>query len=140
MTAYRAVAPRCWTQEEAWVKTANHPAPRYYVCPEHAFNIMRVMAVGDFSVVNSMKNPLSRAKYYSLFDKLKKESERKCYIGKSLRFICDFLVLLPAPSFFVEPETVRQIFHYYKKHGREFRYNVIHKEYFKHEKKKEHKD
>ena len=55
MKAYREIAPNCHSQQEAWEKVVHSPAPRYYVSPKRAWDILRRMAVGDFSKVDSMK-------------------------------------------------------------------------------------
>ena len=120
MMAYRDVAGTCHKQEEAYRKVAEHPAKRCYVSAKQAFEKLRRMVVGDFTEVDSMKEP-KRRMYYYLFGKLNELSQRKEYIGKSLYFICSFLVCEPAPEFFVTPETVRDIFCKYRKYGKEYR-------------------
>lgn len=121
MAAYRDVAPHCWSQEEAWVKVAKHPAKRYYISPKQAHDILRKMTVGNFEYVNKMR-PERQRLYYSLFEKLQAMTQKKEFIGKSLAFICPFLVTQPAPEFFVSASTISQIFANYKKYGREYRY------------------
>lgn len=130
MAAYREVAPHCWSQKEAWEKTAKHPAPRYYLSPKQAWDVLRLMVKGDRSVVDSMPYQC-KARYYSLFKKLQELIQRREFIGKSLWHICQHLVCQPAPEFFVQPETVKHIFLYYKKHGNDYRYTKLHPEYFK---------
>ncbi len=120
MASYRDVAPHCRTQQEAYEKVVASPAPRYYVSPREAWNKLRLMAVGDFSKVNRMK-PLKRKLYYSLFERMMEMSQRTEFVGKSLWFICQFLVGEPAPEFFLKPDTMKFIFSYYKKYGKEYR-------------------
>lgn len=120
MSAYRKVAPKCWSQSEAWQKTADSPAPRYYISGRQAWLILRSMVAGDFSVVDNM-NPQSRERYYSLFHKLQELMQKREFIGKSLFYICKFLVLQPAPKFFVTPRAVEHIFSSCKKYGTEYR-------------------
>lgn len=120
MMAYRDVARACHKQEEAYEKVARHPAKRYYVSAKQAFEKLRKMVTGDFSEVDSMEEPRRRL-YYNLFEKLNEMSQRKEYIGKSLYFICSFLVIEPAPEFFITPCRVRDIFCKYRKYGRDFR-------------------
>lgn len=129
MAAYREVAPSCWSQQEAWEKTARHPAPRYYISPKQAWDVMRRMVVGDFALVDKMSKQY-KARYYSLFEKLQQISQKREYLGMSLWQLCHHLVHQPAPEFFVKPETVKQIFLYYKKHGSDYKYTEIHPEYF----------
>ena len=120
MMAYREVAPRCHSQREAWIKLSSHPAPRYYVSPKQAFEKLRKMVMGDTSTVDTMSAPRRRM-YYSLFSKMQEMAQRKEFIGKSLYYICTFLVGQPAPEFFLSPRTVEDIFSNCKRHGKEYR-------------------
>nr|DAQ00412.1 MAG TPA: hypothetical protein [Caudoviricetes sp.] len=122
MKVYGEIALTCHSQQEAYIKVASHPAPRYYVSPKQAFERLRRMVVGDFSVVDAMTEPRRRM-YYSLFEKLKKVSQRKEFIGQSLHFICQFLVSEPAPEFFLSPVSVQYIFNKCKRYGKDFRDN-----------------
>lgn len=124
LKAYREVAPKCRTQKEAWYKTAHHPAPRYYLDPRQAATMLSKMVKGDFSEVEKMKDTRKRM-YYSLFEKLKEMSLRREYSGKSLWFICQFLVAQPAPEFFLGEEAVKRIFIYAKKYGVDFKYSTV---------------
>lgn len=124
MQAYREVSGKCWSQGEAWRKTAAHPAPRYYVSPREVYCILLRCVKGDFSEVDAMTDTKKRM-YYSLFDKLQELSQRRDMIGKSLRAMCNELVLQPAPEFFVAPRTVRYIYINYKRHGSSFRHSDI---------------
>lgn len=124
MQAYREVSAECWSQEEAWRKTAKHPAPRYYVTPGEAYDRMRRMVVGDTSQVDALSD-CRRRMYYSMFEKLEEMTQRKETVGKSLWAICQTLVLQPAPEFFVTPRTVRHIYSNYKKYGSDFRHNDV---------------
>lgn len=120
LQAYREVAPHCHSQEEAYIKTAQHPAPRYYVSPRNAWNRLRLMVTGDFSEVDAML-PNRRRMYYSLFNKLQELSQRRGFIGKSLWFICQFLVAEEAPEFFLTTDAVKRIFIYSKRYGTDYR-------------------
>ncbi len=124
MAAYRQVCGKCWTQREAWEKVARHPAPRYYVSAKEAHEKLRKMVVGDMSIVDSMSDNRRRM-YYSLFDRLQVMSQRKEMMGKSLWFMCSFLVSLPAPEFYVSANTVKQIFTNYKRYGNNYRHTEI---------------
>lgn len=126
MAAYKEVYRKCWSQQEAWKKTAEHPAPRYYVTAKEAYEKLRKMVTGDTSVVDKLGRS-KRKMYYSLFDKLQEMTQKKELIGKSLWFICPFLVTQPAPEFFVEPRTVKDIYVKYKLHGRDFRHREVYK-------------
>lgn len=124
MEAYREVAASCWSQEEAWRKTAKHPARRYYVTAGEAYDRMRRMVVGDMSKVDAMTD-CRRRMYYSMFEKLQEMIQRKEVIGQSLWAICQTLVLQPAPEFFISPRTVRYIYSNYKRYGKDFRHSEV---------------
>lgn len=109
LAAYREVCGSCWTQQEAWEKTAKHAAPRYYITPKAAYNKLSRMVQGDTSEIDSLSDNRRRL-YYSLFEKLKDLSQRKDLIGKSLWFLCPILVMQPAPEFFIKSKTVKDIF------------------------------
>ena len=78
------------------------------------------MAVGDFSKVDSMK-PIRQKLYYTLFNRMNEMTQRKEFVGKSLWFICQFLVSEPAPEFFIQSSNLKFIFAYYKKYGKNYR-------------------
>lgn len=121
MTVYRDVSPRCWSQSEAWRRTVEHRAPRYYVSAKQAHDKLRRMVVGDMSEVDGMSAPRRRM-YYSLFAKLQEMTQRKEFVGKSLWFLCPFLVTQEAPEFFISPNTLEQIYSNYKRHGKDYRH------------------
>lgn len=112
--AYNAVAPHCWSQSEAYEKAVKQPAPRYYITPRQAAQIISPMVRGDFEKVNMML-PNKRRMYYSLFQKVIELSEKRCFIGKSLTYIMQYAVSQPAPEFFVTGYTVEQVRRYIKK-------------------------
>ncbi len=120
LKVYRMVAPHCHSQKEAWEKVVSSPAPRYYISAQQAWEKLRHMIVGDFSVVDRMKPPKRRL-YYSLYEKYLEFSQRKQFIGKSLRFVTQFLVCEPAPEFFMQPKNLKFIFCFYKKYGKDYR-------------------
>lgn len=120
MTVYRSVAPHCHSQQEAYEKVVNSPAPRFYVSPKQAWSMLCKMVVGDYSDVDRMK-PIRQELYHTLYDRMEKLSQRKEFIGKSLWFICQFLVNEPAPKFFMQPSNMKFIFNHYKRHGRDYR-------------------
>lgn len=132
MATYKEVYKKCWSQQEAWKKTAEHPAPRYYVTAKEAYEKLRHMVRGDTSVVDRLGRS-KRRMYYSLFDKLEEMTQRRNLIGKSLWFICPLLVAEPAPEFFVEPRTVKDIYIKYKLYGRNFQHKNVYKKRHKSE-------
>lgn len=126
MDVYRDIAPHCHSQREAWKKVVSSPAPRYYVSPKQAWEHLRKMAVGDFSIVDNMKAHRRRM-YYSLFRRMLEMSQRKEFRGKSLWFICQFLVAEPAPEFFMQPNNMRFIFSFGKKYGIDYKETELRK-------------
>lgn len=124
MSVYREVYTSCHSQEEAYRKVVHHPAKRFYVTPKHAWERLRLMAKGDFSVLDRCTD-VTRRMYLELFRQLQQLSQRKEFIGKSLWFICPFLVSQPAPEFYMDERTFKLIFNTMKKYGKDFRYSKI---------------
>lgn len=106
--AYNKVAYQSWTQEEAYRKAVKLPAPRYYVSPKQAAQVLAPMVKGNFEKVNNMREH-KRKMYYSLFQKVMKMSEKRAFIGKSLFYIVKFAVIEPAPEFFTSLHTLTKI-------------------------------
>lgn len=131
--AYRDVYSHCYSQDEAWRKTINHPAPRFYISPKQAHEILRSMVRGDMSIVDNMR-PLKRRMYYDLFATMQKMVQQKEYMGMSLWILCQFLVKQPAPQFYLAVETVRKTLRLSKKYGVNYRHNDI---YCQHKKRKD---
>lgn len=121
LMAYRNVYATCRTQKEAYQKTVRSPAPRFYVTPKQAWERLRHMVVGDFTEVDQL-NELYKKMYYELFEKMQILSQRKEFFGKSLWFICQFLVSQPASQFFITPETFSDIFQSIRKYGKEYHF------------------
>ena len=86
------------------------------------------MVTGDFSQVDKLR-PSRRKMYMELFEKLQEMMQRKEYIGKSLWFICQFVVSQPASEFYISERTFKDIFPYLKKYGKEYRFKEIRKGY-----------
>jgi hypothetical protein len=106
--AYNSVAYTCLTQLEAYKKAVKQPAPRYYVSPKQALQVISPMVKGDFERVDMMM-PNRKRLYYSLFEKVVELSEKRAFIGKSLLYICQFAVASPAPEFFVSPRAIDNV-------------------------------
>lgn len=121
MDAYREVYTKCHSQHEAYVKTVKHPAPRFYITPKQAYEIMRQMIAGNFTEVNSYP-PRKQAMYAEMFGILQQMTQQREYMGKSLWFICQFLVTQPASEFYISVETFRDIFPYMKRHGKNYHF------------------
>lgn len=106
--AYNKVAPFCWSQKDAYEKTVKQPAPRYYITPKQAAQVLSPMLRGDFERVNMMQNN-KRRMYYSLLEKVNELSEKRAFVGKSLRYIAEYAVIQPAPEFFMQPSNLEFI-------------------------------
>ena len=98
--AYIQVAPHSWTQKDAFEKTVKQPAPRFYVSPKQAAQIISPMLRGDFSKVDSML-PNRRRMYYCLYNRVVEMSEGWQFVNKSLSYIMQYAVVTPAPEFFI---------------------------------------
>lgn len=97
--AYKQACQGCWTMDEAYKKAAKMPAPRYYVTPKQAYQVVSRMMRGDFNRVDHMK-PNRRRMYYSLFHLVNKMCEQRVFCDKSLYYIMQYAVTRPAPEFF----------------------------------------
>ena len=106
--AYNKAAPTSWTQEEAYRKAVKMPAPRYYITPKQALQVLSPMIRGDFEKVELMM-PNKRRQYYSLYHKVIELSEKRAFIGKSLSYIVQYAVACPAPEFFVTHHVLAQV-------------------------------
>lgn len=108
MTAYKRVAPSCWTQYEAYCRMVKEPAPRYYVTAKQAYQVIARMVRGDFERVNMML-PLRRRMYYTLYDEFVALCEKPSFYNKSVWFIIQHAVERPAPEFFISPERAKHL-------------------------------
>lgn len=108
IASYKTVAKYCWTQAEAYEKMVNHPAPRFYVSPKQARQIIAPMLRGDFERVNMML-PLRRMQYYELFKIVVRMAENPIYIGKSLSYLIQHAIMQPAPRFYISPERAKHL-------------------------------
>lgn len=124
LKAYREVYTSCRSQKEAYLKTVKHAAPRFYVTPKQAYDRLRLMVHGDFTEVDKL-SLIRRKMYYDLFEKLNVTSQRTEYIGKSLWFICPFLVTQPADEFYLSVESFKDIFPTLKKYGKEYHHRDV---------------
>lgn len=125
LAVYREVYTSCRTQHEAWQKVINHPAKRYYITPQQAHEILSPLLRGDTSQLDKLKKPHSRQMYLDLFDELNRMSQKTEFIGKSLWFICQFLVTRPAPRFYITESCLRITFNGCKKYGKEYHHTDV---------------
>lgn len=124
MAAYREVAPKCWTQMEAWEKTVKHPAPRYYISQRQALQRLMPMTRGDFSAILKMK-PSRQRLYFSLFERVRQMSQLPEYADMSLYRLIPYALLSGAPEFFITPGCMEVMYPNYKKYGRSYKYLEI---------------
>lgn len=106
--AYKAVAPTCWTQSEAYERMVKQPAPRYYVTAKQAYQVIAKMVKGDFEMVNMML-PLRRKMYYALYDEFVSLCEKPMFYNKSVWFIMQHAVARPAAEFYISAERAKHI-------------------------------
>ena len=109
MATYEKVGNKGMTQKQAYDLTVRHPAPRYYVTPKQARQILAKMFKGDFSEVAKMTENRRRL-YASLFDTTVRLMKRRGYKDKTLNYVIQFAVLEPAPEFFVNWRAFQKIF------------------------------
>lgn len=124
MNTYRRVFDKCRTQKEAYAKTIKQPAPRFYVSPKQAYEVMRVLVSGNTSVLERMSGTRRRM-YKDMFNILLRMMQKPEYTGKSLWFICQFLVVQPAPEFYYSVSSMEDLFSLYRKYGRRFHHDEV---------------
>lgn len=113
MMAYAAVAHTCLTKEQAFKHAVLHPAPRFYITRKQAYQVISRMIRGDFSQVDKFDNNRKRM-YYELFDRTQEAIQKRGYKGKSLYYIMQFIVIQPAPEFYLSWRTFEKIFMFMK--------------------------
>lgn len=111
MKAYREVCADCpqgTTQIQVYEMVVNKPAPRFYIDPRSALQVLSPIMRGDRSALEQMK-PLRRQMYEDLFDVVMRLSQKKDYWCKSLYVILKDAVLQPAPRFYINTMRMGQI-------------------------------
>lgn len=116
MKAYSKVAHHCFTQKQAYQRTVMQPAPRFYITSKQAYQVVSKMIKGDFSEVDSMI-PTRKRMYYEIFDRTMEAIQKRGYSGKSLHHIMPYIVIQPAPEFYMTYRGFEKIFQFMK-HGR----------------------
>ena len=109
MMAYAKVSHTCLTTQQAFKHTVKQPAPRFYVSRKQAYQMVSKMIQGDFSMVDRMPSNRKRM-YYELFDRTQDAIQKREYKGKSLWHIMQFIVIQPAPEFYMSYRTFEKIF------------------------------
>lgn len=110
MKVYRDVCGsyECETNKEAFERVVVHPAPRYYVDPRWAHQVISPMMRGDRSRLERM-SPLMREMYEELFGTVLRLAQMERYWGRSLHYILRFAVAEPAPRFYISAARMAQI-------------------------------
>lgn len=106
IAAYCKASGSSWSQPDAYKKAVKMPAPRYYVTPKQAYQVIAPMMKGDFERVNLML-PNRRRMYYSLYRKCLELAERREF--KSLWSMMPTAVSSPAPEFFLSWTSLMRI-------------------------------
>lgn len=96
-------------QSDVYNIILNHPAPRYYVTPEWAYKRIKGLQYGDTSCLDGL-NPLKKEMYLSLFETVKRLSEKPSFRKKTLHYILQYAVLEPAPKFYIGISRMGVIF------------------------------
>lgn len=103
--AYCKACDGSWTMNDACAKAVKMPAPRFYITPKRAYQVISRMVKGDLDMLE-IPNPLRRKMYYELFDVVMKLTEKREFIGKSLWYIMPYAVIQPASEFFITPHSL----------------------------------
>lgn len=113
--AFRHIVATCEinSQKEAIQKAINTPSLRFWVTPECATKAINRIRRGDD--LAEMK-PHRREMFFEIFHRYTIAKEKKEYRGKSVSYICSFLVEEPAPSFYLTASTAIKL---YEAHQRE---------------------
>lgn len=97
---------KCKTEEEAIEYARNHQAKRFYIDSSFCCFIMRRMIKGEPPNVGG-QNSIRKFNYlYKLFNEVSSNPKNK---GCSTLDICDIILDMPAPEFFVTYRTARFI-------------------------------
>ena len=110
MKVYREISGShtCRYQNDAYEQTVLHPAPRFYVDPRRAHQVISPMCRGDFSKLR-MLSPLRQEMYQALFETVQRLYQSSAYWKKSLHYVLQFAVLEPAPRFYISADRMRLI-------------------------------
>ncbi len=111
MRVYRQVCSECpqgTTQSQVYEIVVNMPAPRFYVDPRSALNVISPLVRGDRSALERMK-PLRRQMYEDLFDVVLTMSRQQAYWGRDLYPLLKDAVLKPAKRFYIGSTRMSQI-------------------------------
>lgn len=118
MQSYREVYPTCSSQTEAYEKTVNHAAPRYYVGLCSAYNYILNITKGKHEKYKSYsRNKIEM--FDSLYAEVVRLSGEKDFCNMNLHNLVAYAILRPAPSFFITKKTFKLIYNSIKRNGLE---------------------
>lgn len=124
MAAYRSVVSSCSTQQQAWKRTVDSPAPRFYVTHFQAYQRMLQFYKKD-PAINKLPL-LQKRQYEALYEVCLRMSQQKEYLGMSLYQLTQFAILQPAPSFFVSVKSMPRFFQLAKQYERDKNRRFMH--------------
>lgn len=131
MRAYRKACAECpqgTTQNQVYEIVVNMPAPRFYIDPRSALQVLSPLIRGDRTALEQMK-PLRRQMYEDLFDVVMKMSQKSKYWRAPLYVILKDAVLQPAPRFYIDTMRMGQIWMEKTMESRQERYKRLGKAY-----------
>lgn len=111
---YQLVAPECWNQRQAYERVVKHAAPRFYILPHTLYVALYEVLNGKRKCFKYTK-PAQLRMYEELLARVVEKSQDPYYDGWSLHRLCEVTVEEPAPEFYTEPNTFRQMLYYWRK-------------------------
>ena len=117
LRAYRQVVSTrtIKTQREALHLTINSQSLRFWVTPECATKAIYRLKRGDELL--EMKQH-RREMFLEIFHRYNNSQKKKEFQGKSINYICTFIVEETAPKFYMEVSTAMKLFKYQIKQNR----------------------
>lgn len=106
-------SPEIYTQKEAIRQAINSPSVRFWVTGECATKAINRIRRGD--KLTEMK-PHRRKMFFEIYHRYNDQKSKKEFSGKSVSYICSFLVEEPAPAFYLTLSTAIKL---YEAHQRE---------------------
>ena len=111
---YQLVAPDCWNQRQAYERVVKHAAPRFYILP-HTLYVALYQVLNGKTKGFKFSKPVQLRMYEELLNRVIRKSQDPAYEGWSLYKLCEETILEPAPEFYCEPNTFRQMLYVWRK-------------------------
>lgn len=122
-SAYRDVCSKpCPSQKIAWYRTVKHPAKRFYIANQTAYNFVTPMLYNDFTQVDKITNERARKRFYDIHKICVELSKTKEFHNKTAAEIIRKALTMPAPEFYISWETFRRTFRHCKRFGTRYYY------------------